>query len=1053
MGIINNDKECLNHTKTTIISMENCENTSETQLLNHKYDCQNSSNNLVEKEKTIKDDISIKRKSNDVITKLSWSDLYPQISASFVAFLIVLQPGINMAYSNILLHHLPYITKVQFSWITSLLALSTPLGAILIGPLMDRIGRKNACFWSCLPLLTSWLLALVTNSNNIVLFYLSRLCAGIGSGMSTVAIVYVSEIAHPSYRQILLSLNSVFFSGGILLSMVLINFLGWLAITITFIALTVTNMALIVIFIPESPVWILKLKGPEYILKAKKAIKKIYPTNENAYSAEWGRLTDRNFSVNQTEQKFFATLRSDPVAYKPTLILIGLLTLQQWSGAYMTISYALPIFKSIVPNGSADDLEALALLGIIRFTGGVITSVLSFYVGRRPLMMASSLGMFMSSVVVVLTYDPHSVINPQIGLFNMPVPLFGVMMFVLCGSFGVLVFPWTLISELLPTSVRAIGGGMLVSYGYLSMFVTLCTFPHLLAIIGVVKMFAVFGTVSLLTIFYVYTLLPESLGKSFRQIEEYFKKNTLEFTTLLYSSSTFDANMVAEIESTYVTPLLHSDSSTWKTYQSKRQIEFSLTINNNELEEDEPADKGRLTWEELYPQVLASVVALLLVAQPGINMTYLNLVLKNKNVEHYSELSWLMGVLVLSIPVGAISVGMIMDRIGRRKACLLSCIPLLLAWSIALMSTVFPEYSDLMYACRFLAGFGGGMTSVAMVYISEIAMSSYKQALLSLNSVFFSFGILFAALIGRMVSWNVANAIFFVFTFITMIFIFLFLPESPSWLIKFRNEQVYRAKGSLKALYPSNKFYTEEWNRLNLSPATPFLFKSALSRRLSKRVLKPVSILALMLLLQQLSGCYVVVIYAVPTLKAIAPNGFMDEMSAFVALSVIRFVFSVVTSMLSLRFGRRPLMMISSLGMTCSSLMVVVTYVSRVDVDDCDPAQWSVWNFSETETFPLMGIMLFTISSTLGVVAFPWTLVSELLPTSDRATVGGFLISYAYVVMFLVFKVFPFVLDAISITGVFMVFGAASLAMFIHVYVSLPETLGKHFHEIDEYFS
>lgn len=99
------------------------------------------------------------------------------------------------------------------------------------------------------------------------------------TGMSTVSIVYVSEISHSSYRQILLSLNSVFFSGGILTATSLAN-LDLNVANSAFIWLTIANIVLIIIFLPESPIWLLKFKSSKNVDKAKAAMKKIYPKND-----------------------------------------------------------------------------------------------------------------------------------------------------------------------------------------------------------------------------------------------------------------------------------------------------------------------------------------------------------------------------------------------------------------------------------------------------------------------------------------------------------------------------------------------------------------------------------------------------------------------------------------------------------------------------------------------------------------------------------------------------------------------------------------------------
>lgn len=99
-------------------------------------------------------------------------------------------------------------------------------------------------------------------------------------GMSIVSLVYVSEIAHPSYKQLLLSLMSVYFSGGILLS-TLTTRLDSAIVNLLFIGFSVITMILIVFYVPESPIWLLQFKRSESrINKAKNAMKQIYPNND-----------------------------------------------------------------------------------------------------------------------------------------------------------------------------------------------------------------------------------------------------------------------------------------------------------------------------------------------------------------------------------------------------------------------------------------------------------------------------------------------------------------------------------------------------------------------------------------------------------------------------------------------------------------------------------------------------------------------------------------------------------------------------------------------------
>lgn len=76
--------------------------------------------------------------------------------------------------------------------------------------------------------------------------------------MTTVALVYVGEISHPNYRGMLLCLNSVFVSLGILITYLANIFFEWRTVGAIFTVLSIATM-LVMLLLPESPSWLISL--------------------------------------------------------------------------------------------------------------------------------------------------------------------------------------------------------------------------------------------------------------------------------------------------------------------------------------------------------------------------------------------------------------------------------------------------------------------------------------------------------------------------------------------------------------------------------------------------------------------------------------------------------------------------------------------------------------------------------------------------------------------------------------------------------------------------
>jgi MFS family permease len=325
--------------------------------------------------------------------------MYKQIISAFVAASFNLQLGLNIGYSAILIPQLEQynstipVTKDESAWIASVYALTIPLGSLFIGSIMERFGRLNAIKLASLPSAIGWsAIAVAPNYPTVIL---GRIMGAISVGFGTnPAVVYISEISDPELRGSLNSIAPMLAAFGTLVVYATGAIMNWRLVAWLNTVLGVLPAILIQIFAKESPIWLIRKGKDDEAFKTLKYLYKNHPKceaeDEYLHVVKFNRLkAEQEVKKAMVQQSSFAEFRK-PTGYKPMVILVFLFLIQQCSGIYITMIYAVTFIRETGTTMNA--YYASIFIGLIRFVMSLCTLWLLRKFNRRPLLMISSLG-------------------------------------------------------------------------------------------------------------------------------------------------------------------------------------------------------------------------------------------------------------------------------------------------------------------------------------------------------------------------------------------------------------------------------------------------------------------------------------------------------------------------------------------------------------------------------------------------------------------------------------------------------------------------------------
>ncbi len=391
---------------------------------------------------------------------------------------------------------------------------------------------------------------------------------------------------------------------------------------------------------------------------------------------------------------------------------------------------------------------------------------------------------------------------------------------------------------------------------------------------------------------------------------------------------------------------------------------------------------------------------------------------------------WVHGVAIamalFGTSIGAAFGNIPANRIGRKKSLIWIGI---LFFVSSVGAALAPEVISFMFF-RFVSGLSIGASSVvAPVYISEIAPAKYRGRLVISFQMNIVAGILLAYLsnyllqgVGGENDWRWMLGIVAFPSLLFSLFM-VSVPETPRWLLLFKNDEV-QARKVLSITEDDPDKTIRELKAASTLRSEPLF---------NKKFYKPLLLAFLLATFNQLSGINAIIYFA----PRVFEMAHIEKSSAFlstVGIGVINLFFTVLGWSLIDKFGRRTLMFIGSLGYIVSLALIA-------------------WSFhTGSGSFIVYYVFLFIAAHAVGQGAVIWVFIAEIFPNSVRAagTSFGSLTHWAWATM--ITLVFPSFAGNPHIGGakIFAFFAGMMVLQLLYVWKMMPETKGVALEDMDK---
>ncbi len=396
--------------------------------------------------------------------------------------------------------------------------------------------------------------------------------------------------------------------------------------------------------------------------------------------------------------------------------------------------------------------------------------------------------------------------------------------------------------------------------------------------------------------------------------------------------------------------------------------------------------------------------------------------------------------------IGGLISGVLAARLGRRNSLRLAS----LLFFLSALGSYNPEFLfftkgeptlSLFYAFnayRILGGIGVGLASaVCPMYIAEIAPSNIRGTLVSCNQFAIIFGMLVVYFVNYLIMGDHTNPI---------VENGVLSPASDAWTISTGWRLMFLSEAIPASVFGILLFFVPKTPRYLMLVGDNTTAMNILQKINGERVAKgvfediratlseksekllayglPVIIIGILLsVFQQAIGINAVLYYAPRIFESAGAEG--GGMMQTVIMGVVNILFTCVAIFTVDKFGRKPLLIIGSIGMAAGAFMVAL----------CD-------QMSISGMLPVLSIIVYAAFFMMSWGPICWVLISEIFPNTIRGKAVAIAVAFQWVFNFIVSSTFQPMYE-FSPMFAYSLYGIICVVAAIFVWKFVPETKGK----------